>query len=676
MSKLFGAIAVITLVFSQTFASECRNPAPVNDGYPSATKGYLLDHLIENNAFEQDGVNVHILDDEIILSDTYTMWDDNDGLYYPKHYHSERFYFPAGISEAKWEMVGYPNDDYQVFYTFIPNHTTDRKTINHANPVVEYETNLTEWDMNETVMSPCVNGCEARFNTDVINASGGGWLYVDIVENIQDPEHIAQPEHQDQYVSAAPWVSISYSFRTKTHDELNTWLSNTKFAGCGGDPTEARGPIHVIDKPLPGTTTRYNIGTIIGNGVFETIGSYMTLYPDAGASAIPDHATISKEEAGADAVVPGLQPGDNGHMYSVHGFEGIDSLSNRLFIESLKHKNAGSRIGFSKSYDLNGSVTMSVRNSYPIIRGRPVMTKTYIPAGATEAKIAFQAHNGNTHLAYMAFVGENERGKDMTIFTNIVDMRFSPDGNITIDSIAKVSAIKTIGMWNGEGTAQVHYKQAGSVTIDGPFIEEKGGGWVYIALWSGKQGDYAPVTVLSQVTLGDDPAIPDGLIDSMDFLSPCGGDPSETAGSLQLAYLQLYQLGVTLTGPGGQHYDSLDDYYHGHDCGDDLDEEHKNNLLTPTGSSKPTAQEGSYGFEKVFVERTPMRIALSWKKSGEKRGGLFVDDINHTKTLVRDTLYDYTHTLTIYEKTSEILYETKRDTDIIMTGVDAAIAAQ
>lgn len=652
----------------------CRTPK--GHTYSSASKGYLIDHMLRAGAFDESNVAVTIDFDDFVLSDTYSMFDKKRGeLYFPHGFRHFRMYFPSGISQADWLLVGYPNTDFLAFATFVPDKEQQGEgyVIDHT---VTDLLGIKPMRTGSTVSTLIVNGGGISLDPDMVNTAGGGWLYVDLVEDIQDPRHVAQGEHYDMLYSAAPWVSMTQRFTTTTPEAAKAWMSRTRFYGCGGDPAENPAPITVVDRKLPGTVTREKLNTFGGTALISSIELYMQLHPDAG-SGIPGAVNIQKETvAGSGAIGGGLVFGDNGHLYNSKGWGGIPSLSESKLIEAMEHHHIGDRIGFTQTYDIAGQLTRSGGKTHKLfIEGTPTFCKTYIPPGSTAAQLAFMG-DSKPKRAYITFVGENEKGRAAVLDATY----YNPaSGQVPPENIQYLSGNDSGNLLDAsKPTTQFAFSYGGTVDIDAQTIASKGGGWLYVALLGEsvlqhKNLSTLKATVMSTFTLGTEP---DKLISQIKWLSPCGGDPGDTAGSLSLIYPRLegdLSFGAALAGSGTQHYDDYDDYYHGKECGDGIDDKTRDNLLSGTATIAPgKPYEGNFGVEALFVHREQMTHASSLLESDTARRALWQKMERHTRRLVPDAVAQLAHTCKRYEQTAEANFLARQCSDLILSGADAA----
>ena len=207
-----------------------------NNQYPSLHDNMFLDVLHENNADTEDLKGIVFY--RKILANSYNQFAeyDNNMPYYPNGWKGMRIYIPSGIKIANLSFITKPNADIKVHITFIGSLETSTVLINHNKPK---NPGSALWDMNGTTEVIVHNTGRINFDSNIINEKAGGWLYIDIVDDLLNPEYISSPENYGYEQPVFPEILLQLAIQTTTASDINQWIASTLFLEGGGDPSEA-----------------------------------------------------------------------------------------------------------------------------------------------------------------------------------------------------------------------------------------------------------------------------------------------------------------------------------------------------------------------------------------------------------------------------------------------------
>jgi len=212
-------LLIIATFFTLTFSSEYVSLHPTN----------LVDYFVNKGAGVEDVAEVSYVANIKLLKDAAR---DSEGWYAPSGWQSYKAYYPPGTSYSTLLFTARPNSSYRVHLTF---KADDDKTIDHYSA----EPTTTFLKDKETREFRVRNVGSMLIDSAMINASDGGWLYIDIIE---DAANLAS-DFGDQN----PSIDISIRSQISDKARFNAWKNGIDLL-ADGRPGDAVDTLTIIDK--------------------------------------------------------------------------------------------------------------------------------------------------------------------------------------------------------------------------------------------------------------------------------------------------------------------------------------------------------------------------------------------------------------------------------------------
>ncbi len=211
-------LLIIATVFTLSFSSEYKPLHPTN----------LVDFFVSQGAGVKDDVTINSVSTIKLTKDAAK---DDEGWFAPSGWQSYKAYYPPGTSYATILFVAKPNSSYRVHLTF----RADNAVVDHYTAPVT----VTKLDDQKTREFRIRNVGSMLINSDMINTSNGGWLYIDIIE---DAANLAS-----DYGDQDPSIAISTAAKISNKALFNSWKNSVALL-ADGRPGDVMATMTVIDK--------------------------------------------------------------------------------------------------------------------------------------------------------------------------------------------------------------------------------------------------------------------------------------------------------------------------------------------------------------------------------------------------------------------------------------------
>ncbi|MEA2110885.1 MAG: hypothetical protein U9P71_02430 [Campylobacterota bacterium] len=178
----------------------------------------------------------------------------NPELWYtPEGWQQYKFFIPPGISKASVSLAMKPNATLRVHLTYKPI-----STINH-NITIKDQLVLNSHITHEYII---YNTGEIFINKDLVNSTGGGYAYLDIIEDAAN--------FNSFFGFVSPEVRINTNIIISNEDRFDSWKGNVTLAS-NGIPVDDMQYLEIIDKfEGDSTISRTIIMDTINNTVLST----------------------------------------------------------------------------------------------------------------------------------------------------------------------------------------------------------------------------------------------------------------------------------------------------------------------------------------------------------------------------------------------------------------------
>ncbi len=229
MKSLILLFVTTTLIFASEFVS--IQPTNLVADYQNKGTVLIYDQLVP---LTKDSKNPKALG-----STGFTQED----WYVDNGWNEYKAYYPPGTGLSNIQFIARTNSTYRIHLAF---KVDDTATVNHVNP----DHGTTYLGTKNTTEFLATNGKNITIDSDMINNSNGGWLYIFMVEDAANVE--------SYYGDVNPNILLTTATIITDTTKFNEW-KNTVDLSADGSPGDAIGVLNVIEKISPTSSSSRQI---------------------------------------------------------------------------------------------------------------------------------------------------------------------------------------------------------------------------------------------------------------------------------------------------------------------------------------------------------------------------------------------------------------------------------
>ena len=185
--------------------------------------------------------------------------DVNLPFYTPNGWNSYKIYLPSGTDFMTMDITPMHNSSLRIDMKY---QGVNGNVIDHSSEIPKQDKT---WEADEkTISIPATPNVSLDIDTATINSTGGGWLYIDIVED----NFNLTSYFPDQVTNPVVKITLQLHFS----ESIENWLSATTF--INGDPSDEFDQLTVLTYPSAGEVTTTSVNPIVGTDTYSTLDSY------------------------------------------------------------------------------------------------------------------------------------------------------------------------------------------------------------------------------------------------------------------------------------------------------------------------------------------------------------------------------------------------------------------